>query len=118
MCSVFGYRQRVSVSIARAGSSCCAGGIRPTAASNGSLLAAGSSLERRPSRRHTASCPKILDFLPSWSGPPPSALLADEVEQFLGYRWFTMREVKAFPERIEPPQLLEILDDLSRLTES
>jgi 8-oxo-dGTP pyrophosphatase MutT (NUDIX family) len=44
----------------------------------------------------------------------PAALLADEIEQFLGYRWLTPQEVQALPERIEPPQLLEILTDLSR----
>jgi 8-oxo-dGTP pyrophosphatase MutT (NUDIX family) len=44
----------------------------------------------------------------------PAGLLADESEQFLGYRWFSLEEIRSFPERIEPLQLLEIVADLSR----
>jgi 8-oxo-dGTP pyrophosphatase MutT (NUDIX family) len=44
----------------------------------------------------------------------PAGLLADESEQFLGYRWFSPEEIQLSPERIEPMQLLEVIADLTR----
>jgi 8-oxo-dGTP pyrophosphatase MutT (NUDIX family) len=44
----------------------------------------------------------------------PAGLLADESEQFLGYRWFSRKEIQLSPERIEPIQLLEVIADLTR----
>jgi 8-oxo-dGTP pyrophosphatase MutT (NUDIX family) len=44
----------------------------------------------------------------------PAGLLADETEQFLGYRWFSLKEIQLSPERIDPIQLLEVIADLTR----
>jgi 8-oxo-dGTP pyrophosphatase MutT (NUDIX family) len=44
----------------------------------------------------------------------PAGLLADESEQFLGYRWFSLEEIQLSAERIEPIQLLDVIADLSR----
>jgi hypothetical protein len=44
----------------------------------------------------------------------PTGLLADERDNFLGYRWFGLEEIELSPERIEPIQLLEVIADLSR----
>jgi 8-oxo-dGTP pyrophosphatase MutT (NUDIX family) len=44
----------------------------------------------------------------------PGGLLADERDQFLGYRWFSPEEIRSSPERVEPPQLLEIVANLAR----
>jgi hypothetical protein len=43
----------------------------------------------------------------------PAGLLPEEREQFLGYRWFSLEEIRSFPERIEPLELLEIVAELS-----
>jgi 8-oxo-dGTP pyrophosphatase MutT (NUDIX family) len=43
----------------------------------------------------------------------PAGLLADERDNFLGYRWFSLKAIRSSPERIEPLQLLEIVADLS-----
>jgi 8-oxo-dGTP pyrophosphatase MutT (NUDIX family) len=44
----------------------------------------------------------------------PAGLRADESEQFLGYRWFSVEEIQLSAERIEPIQLLDVIADLSR----
>jgi 8-oxo-dGTP diphosphatase len=44
----------------------------------------------------------------------PAGLLADERDNFLGYRWFSLEEIQVSPERVEPNRLLEILAELSR----
>ena len=44
----------------------------------------------------------------------PAGLLADESEQFLGYRWFSLEEIQSSAERIEPIQLLDVIAELSR----
>jgi 8-oxo-dGTP diphosphatase len=43
-----------------------------------------------------------------------AALRPDESDNFLGYRWFSLEEIRLSPERIEPIQLLEVIADLSR----
>ena len=43
----------------------------------------------------------------------PAGLLPEEREQFRGYRWFSLEEIRSFPERIEPLELLEIVAELS-----
>jgi hypothetical protein len=43
----------------------------------------------------------------------PAGLQADEGDNFLGYQWFSLEEIRSSPERIEPIQLLEIVADLS-----
>jgi len=43
----------------------------------------------------------------------PAELQADEGDNFLGYQWFSLEEIRSSPERIEPFQLLEIVADLS-----
>jgi 8-oxo-dGTP pyrophosphatase MutT (NUDIX family) len=43
----------------------------------------------------------------------PGGLRVDESDNFLGYRWFSLEEIRSSPERIEPMQLLEIIADLS-----
>ena len=43
----------------------------------------------------------------------PAGLQADEGDNFLGYQWLSLEEIRSSPERIEPIQLLEIVADLS-----
>jgi 8-oxo-dGTP pyrophosphatase MutT (NUDIX family) len=44
----------------------------------------------------------------------PAGLRADESDNFLDYRWFSLAEIQLSPERVEPIQLLEVIADLSR----
>jgi 8-oxo-dGTP pyrophosphatase MutT (NUDIX family) len=44
----------------------------------------------------------------------PAGLLADERDNFLGFRWFSLEEIQLSQERIEPIQLLEVIADLAR----
>ena len=44
----------------------------------------------------------------------PAGLLADESDNYLGYRWFSLEEIQLSRERIEPIQLLEVIADLAR----
>ena len=43
----------------------------------------------------------------------PAGLQPDEGDNFLGYQWFGLDEIRSSRERIEPIQLLEIVTDLS-----
>jgi 8-oxo-dGTP pyrophosphatase MutT (NUDIX family) len=44
----------------------------------------------------------------------PAGLRPDERDNFLGYRWFSLEEIRLSSERIEPIQLLEVIADLTR----
>jgi hypothetical protein len=67
----------------------------------------------RQTGRQLGAATLYLARIPKADARPPG-LPADGREQFLRYRWFSLQEIRSFPERIEPLQLLEIVADLAR----